>query len=138
MNSNIPKILANNSKRLQTLMGVACADLEGDMQARASGKYGAALQAVDFGNYKNSFVHKISQEGLTTIGRVGNSTNYGHYIEFGTGEYAENGQGRKNGWVYFDAKRNKFVFTLGMRPRPIMRTAAKERQKSIKAIFGVK
>lgn len=150
-NQNINNIIEHNKKKLQVLMETACLAMEGDMSARAAGKYGEHLKAKDLGNYEENFKHKIEQEGLTTTGRIGNSTPYGHYIEFGTGEYAEKGNGRKGGWFFtsprklnnafalYQNKKGEYVyFTLGMKPRPIMRTAAKEMQKQIKQIFGVK
>lgn len=43
------------------------------------------------------------------------------YEEFGTGEYALDGNGRKGGWWYMDEK-GKFHFTRGKKPqRPLYR-----------------
>ena len=53
---------------------------------------------------------------------VGPQVNYGIYVEYGTGIYAEAGNGRKTPWVYRGAD-GRFYRTVGMRPRPYMRPA---------------
>ena len=44
---------------------------------------------------------------------------YAIYVEYGTGIYYE-GTKRPNGWVYYNDRIGKFVFTFGMAPRPFM------------------
>ena len=59
---------------------------------------------VDTGKTKNSFQHKVVEsEHIAYIG-----SNYENAIweEFGTGEHALNGDGRKGGWSYKDAEGN--------------------------------
>ena len=68
---------------------------------------------VDTGRTKNSFQHKVvDSEHAAYIG-----SNYENAIweEFGTGEYALEGNGRKGGWFYVDAKGDGH-FTRGKRP----------------------
>lgn len=68
---------------------------------------------VDTGKTKNSFQHKVvDSEHVAYIG-----SNYENAIweEFGTGEYALQGNGRKGGWVYKDAKGN-WHKTTGKKP----------------------
>lgn len=68
---------------------------------------------VDTGKTKNSFQHKVvDSEHAAYIG-----SNYENAIweEFGTGEYALEGNGRKGGWKYVDEKGNGH-FTRGKKP----------------------
>jgi hypothetical protein len=68
---------------------------------------------VDTGKTKNSFQHKVvDSEHVAYIG-----SNYENAIweEFGTGEFALQGNGRKGGWVYKDAKGN-WHRTTGKKP----------------------
>lgn len=68
---------------------------------------------VDTSKTKNSFQHKvIDSEHVAYIG-----SNYENAIweEFGTGEFALQGNGRKGGWVYKDAKGN-WHKTTGKKP----------------------
>ena len=46
---------------------------------------------------------------------------YYFYVEFGTGQFAEKGNGRKTPWVYYSKKLNRFVYTTGMKARPSLR-----------------
>lgn len=68
---------------------------------------------VDTGQTKNSFEHSVDTgEHVAYIG-----SNYENAIweEFGTGEHALKGNGRKGGWKYKDAK-GKWHFTYGKTP----------------------
>lgn len=68
---------------------------------------------VDTGKTKNSFQHKVvDSEHIAYIG-----SNYENAIweEFGTGEHALQGNGRKGGWFYVDEK-GKGHYTTGKKP----------------------
>ena len=47
---------------------------------------------------------------------IGNPLQNAIWEEFGTGEYAFNGDGRKGGWWYFDEKKGKYKHTYGKTP----------------------
>lgn len=70
--------------------------------------------AVDTGQLKGSWTAVVDEEkGEATMGSpLENAV----WEEFGTGEYALKGNGRKGGWFYKDAKGNGH-FTFGKRPR---------------------
>jgi HK97 gp10 family phage protein len=87
---------------------------------------------VDTGNLKGSIVHKVNESDLSVT--IGTNVEYAPYIEFGTGEFAEGGKGRKGGWVYIDEKGNKH-FTLGNKPQPFLRPALLENKENILKIF---
>lgn len=73
-----------------------------------------ALAPVDDGALKASIDVTYAQGGLTAVIRVGSY--YGIYLEFGTGIYAKEGNGRKEPWVYY--KNGKYYFTRGIKPQP--------------------
>lgn len=78
---------------------------------------------VDTGNLRGSITYAVDGEECY----IGTNVEYGKYIEFGTGKYAEKG-GRKTPWVYMDGKGN-FHFTEGMKPHPFIRPAAQDHAK---------
>lgn len=78
------------------------------------------LCPVDTANLRDSINHKVIDSELSVIS--GTNVEYGPYVELGTGEHAENGQGRKGGWFYTDSK-GKGHFTLGNKPQPFLRPA---------------
>jgi HK97 gp10 family phage protein len=82
------------------------------------------LCTVDTGNLRASINHKVRTKGNEVIGKVGTNVEYAPYIEFGTGEQAENGLGRK-GWK-------------GMKPQPFLRPAIDTNKNSIKKILGAR
>jgi len=76
----------------------------------------APVSTIDGGNLKNSIDVTYAKGGLTAI--VNSGANYSLFIEFGTGIYSKEGNGRKTPWVYFDKKLNRYVFTRGIKPMP--------------------
>lgn len=56
--------------------------------------------AVDSGQLKSSWTYKVSKAGLTAT--IGSPLENAIWEEFGTGEYALNGDGRKTPWIYQD------------------------------------
>jgi HK97 gp10 family phage protein len=96
------------------------------------------LCTVDTGNLRASINHKVRTKGNEVIGKVGTNVEYAPYIEFGTGEKAENGQGRKGGWFYYDEKKKKLIFTKGNKPQPFLRPAIDTNKNSIKKILGAR
>ena len=68
---------------------------------------------VATGKTKNSFRHKVDDEAH--IAYMGSNDENAMWEEFGTGEYALHGDGRKGGWAYEDAK-GDWHFTHGKKP----------------------
>ncbi len=79
--------------------------------------------------------HNIRHENGQIIGEVGSPLMYAIYVEFGTGEFAENGQGRKGGWAY-KTPDGQFHFTRGMKPQSFLRPAFRENKENIKQIIA--
>lgn len=86
----------------------ACGELEAQTKRNSR---------VDTGKTKASYENTVDEANLT--GYVGSSYENAIWEEFGTGEYALNGDGRKGGWYYVDAA-GKGHFTYGKKPnRPL-------------------
>lgn len=68
---------------------------------------------VDTGQTKNSFQYKVDDSTHTAY--IGSDYENAIWEEFGTGEYALNGNGRQGGWFYVDSK-GEGHFTRGKRP----------------------
>lgn len=69
---------------------------------------------VDTGQLKGSWRYEVNESNLESV--IGSPLENAIWEEFGTGEYAVNGNGRKGGWFYVDAKGNGH-FTKGKKPQ---------------------
>lgn len=75
---------------------------------------------VDTGDTRASWSYIIDEdEGEATIGSMMENA---IWEEFGTGEYAINGNGRKGGWFYKDSK-GEGHFTRGKKPTRALQNA---------------
>lgn len=70
--------------------------------------------AVDTGKTRDAWGKIVNRDEGTAV--VGNTLENAVWEEFGTGEYALSGDGRKDGWVYADEK-GGFHFTRGKQPK---------------------
>lgn len=91
------------------------------------------LAPVDTSNLKTSINHKVEVSKLEAY--IGTNCDYAIYVEFGTGEFAENGNGRKGGWVYTDPS-GKTHFTMGMKPKPYLRPAYRKNKQALKQLLN--
>lgn len=91
------------------------------------------LAPVNLGGLRNSIAYQVDEQEL--IAYVGTNCEYAIYVEFGTGEFAEGGKGRKGGWLYRTPD-GKVHFTYGMPPQPYLRTAFRQNQKAIQKIVA--
>jgi len=87
---------------------------------------------VDLGNLRSSINYNVNKADLSVT--IGTAVEYAPYVEFGTGEYAENGQGRKGGWFYTDDQ-GKSRFTFGNKPQPFLRPALYNNKQMITKIL---
>lgn len=70
------------------------------------------------GLLRASIKHRVQEnEGI-----IGTTMDYAPYVCYGTGIYAEAGDGRKTPWVYHTAD-GEFHFTVGQHPQPFLRPA---------------
>ena len=84
--------------------------------------------AVDTGQTKNAWTHTVNTSKGEAL--VGNPLENAVWEEFGTGEYALNGNGRKDGWVYHD--KDGFHFTEGKPPHRCLLNAFVSSKEEIK------
>lgn len=90
-----------------------------------------SLAPVDTGRLKKSIDHYVDKKEM--IGYVGTNAKYAVFVEFGTGEFAENGKGRKGGWVY-QSEDGKWYFTYGQAPQPYLRPAFRNTKGQVMAL----
>lgn len=88
---------------------------------------------VDTGKTKNSWTHKVDESKYEAY--VGSNYENAIWEEFGTGIYAQNGNGRKDvPWVY-QSEDGKWHRTKGKKPRKALQNAFKSMKNSIKKYF---
>ena len=103
---------------LQDALGRACAIVEADAKKKAP--------KVN-GELRRSITSKVEGEK----GIIYTPLFYAPYVEYGTGLFAENGNGRKDvPWTYRDEK-GEWHITSGMQPMPYMRPALNENRENI-------
>lgn len=95
-----------------------------------------SLSLVKHSKLKDELSYKIeeSPDGSIT-GTVGSPTHYAPFVEFGTGEYAEKGDGRKGGWSYEDEE-GDWWHTYGQEAKPYLRPAFRLNKDNIEKFFG--
>lgn len=86
-----------------------------------------ALAPEDDGNLRKSIEIEFYNKGLSAKIIVG--AHYGVYVEYGTGIYAVEGNGRKTPWVYWSDKLNRWVYTRGMKAQPYWTPAIEQGSK---------
>lgn len=89
------------------------------------------------GELRDKIDHQVESRGKDIIGKVGSPLEHALYVEFGTGEFAENGAGRKGGWSYQDPS-GEWFFTWGQDPQPFIRPAFRRNKKQIEQLIGGK
>ena len=102
-------------------------------------KGGSLRQSIDYKIVENA-VHigtNITSK-VSHYDKDGNKTGetdepYGLYVELGTGVYADNGQGRKNPWLWTD-KNGKKHWTKGIKPTHFLRNSISEHMDEYKQI----
>lgn len=84
------------------------------------------------GHLLNSIGHKTILSDKAVY--IGTNVEYAPYVEWGTGIYATNGQGRPTPWVWTDDKGKKH-FTRGMKPRHFLKNAVDRHIDDYREIF---
>lgn len=115
--------------QMATSLGKACALVERSAKQKAPKGDGHLRRSI------TSKVDKVALEGT-----VSTPLEYAPYVEYGTGLFAEDGEGRKDvPWHYQDEK-GEWHTTSGMNPQPYMRPALNENRLQIIRILkeGIK
>lgn len=92
--------------------------------------YAKLLCPVDTGNLRNSIAYLVVVGTLTVY--IGTNSEYGPYVELGTGIYYAGG--RKDPWVYQDAK-GQWHLTYGQRAQPYLKPAVADHVQEYKKIL---
>lgn len=111
--------ITDNSEEVKAAMQAAAIRALEKCGLTAEG-YAKKLCPVDTGNLRNSITHAVDPGELAAY--VGTNSEYGPYVELGTGKYAEGGGGRPTPWVYQDAKGN-WHRTHGQPAKPFIKPA---------------
>lgn len=99
-------------ERMSTLIGKILLEVAAELVSQT-----AQNTKVDSGQTKNSWAADVKEDpGGKSVATIGSPLMNAVYEEFGTGEYALEGNGRKGGWHYVDEK-GKGHFTHGKKPR---------------------
>lgn len=110
--------------RLNNLVISALYESAGIIQAQAQRN-----SRVDTGQLRSSWEYKVDEdEGVATIG---SPLENAIWEEYGTGQYALNGDGRKSAWYYEDAK-GEGHFTHGKTPNRTLHRAFESKKGSVK------
>lgn len=108
--------------KINAALGKACALVERSAKEKAPKDTGALRRS-------------ITSEVKDGVGIVFTPLEYAPYVEFGTGLFAEDGNGRQDvPWNYQDDEGN-WHSTSGQRPQPFMRPALNENRENIKRIL---
>lgn len=86
--------------------------------------YAQDLCPVDTGNLAGKITYQVKGDDCY----IGTNVEYAPYVEFGTGIYAENGDGRQTPWIWTDDS-GQVHLTHGQKPQPFLRPAAQDHAK---------
>jgi HK97 gp10 family phage protein len=111
---------------IKRAMGKACALVERKAKEKAP---------KDTGELRRSITSEVVDKGGSITGVIYTPLEYAPYVEFGTGLFAEGGNGRKDvPWHYQDDEGN-WHSTSGQHPHPFMRPALNESRTQILRIL---
>lgn len=116
-----------DQKTINQALGKACAVVERAAKEKAP---------KDTGELRKSITSKVENNQ----GIIFTPLEYAPYVEYGTGLFAEDGNGRQDvPWHYQDDK-GQWHTTSGMKPQPFMRPALNEHRQEILRILkeGIK
>ena len=108
-----------------TLAGLEAAAAEVEAQAMQN-------TPVDTGQLKGSWGHYVDDGKMTAT--IGNTQENAIWTEFGTGEFALEGDGRKGGWFYEDSE-GEGHFTHGKKPIRMLHNAFITKANTVKRIL---
>lgn len=125
------KGLDNVLNRLDNVLGVE--QVEKNVQKACAIVERAAKQNAPkgTGELRRSIASRVEVNGDDITGLVFSPLEYAPYVEYGTGLFAEGGNGRKDvPWNYQDDK-GEWHSTSGMKPRPFLRPALEDNRTEV-------
>lgn len=124
----------NNAKAIKNLLNGECEQALTDCGQILKSNV-RDLTRVKTGQTKGSFDYLLADKGSELEVKVGSPLENAIWEEFGTGEYALEGNGRKGGWYYEDEK-GEGHFTHGKTPSRALYYALKNCKNAIKSRLG--
>lgn len=121
----------NNAKAIKNILDSDCEQALTDC-AQVLRSSVRDLTRVKTGRTKGSFNYFVAKKGGDFVAKVGSPLENAIWEEFGTGEYALEGNGRKGGWAYTNEK-GETVFTHGKTPSRALYYAIKNCEGAIKS-----
>lgn len=117
--ADVMRILQKASKMdLEKPLTKACLLIENAAKEKAP---------VRSGELRNSITHDVSGN----VGEVGTGLSYAPYVEYGTGLFSSQGNGRKDvPWYYCDAS-GQWHATYGQKPQPFLIPAYEENKGQV-------
>lgn len=125
-------------------------EASGELEAQT--KRNTPVGRVAGGGTKEKWTHEVDEGKLEAV--VGNTQETAIWIEFGTGDYALEGKGRKGGWwiligegsgmisqnvvdaygfkIGYGSNGKKYAFTRGMKPKRILHNAVESNKSKIR------
>lgn len=88
---------------------------------------------VDTGKTKGSWASDVRRKGAGYEAVIGSPEENAIWEEFGTGEYALEGNGRKGGWAYIDPDTGDRIWTRGKKPSRAFWNAWNSLKKTIQS-----
>lgn len=89
---------------------------------------------ADKGGLRGSIEYEKQINGQNSSVTIGSTKAYAPYVEYGTGEFATNGVGRKGGWRFKDSQ-GIWWFTKGQHPTHFMRDSFQQNEKKTHTIL---
>ena len=130
--TELDKFVSDLEKRVEKngeqALAKACAFVEGEAKMLAP--------KGDTGELARSITSKVEEVDGNLEGTIFTPLEYAPYVEFGTGIYAADGNGRKDvPWAYEDEKTGELIWTAGQHPKPYLNPALdNNREKVIEII----
>jgi HK97 gp10 family phage protein len=121
--------LIDNSPMVKRAFEEACLRALERCGMQAEG-YAKDLAPVDTGNLRNSISHRVDEK--EKIVYIGTNSEYGAYVELGTGKYYKGG--RQDPWVYQDEE-GRWHHTNGQRAQPYLKPSVADHKQTYKNII---
>ena len=122
---------ASIDKAMERILAKVGERIRGEAILRAPVDYGQLAGSISWATHRSGDGGKISKPRQKWTLYVGTNVEYAAYVEYGTGLFAEGGEGRKTPWVYYNEKLGRFVRTHGNPPQPYLRPAARNAERDI-------
>lgn len=124
----------NNAKVIKSLLNSECEQALTDCGQIVKSQV-RDLSRRKRGQTKDSFDYNLTADNGDKAVKIGSPLENAIWEEFGTGEYALEGNGRKGGWYYED-ENGEGHFTRGKTPSRALYYAMKKCENAIKSRLG--